>query len=77
MLIAEGLDVALLLDDLPAELDRQRRAALFSVVSQLGAQVFATSIDESDLDEAWFACAEKVKRFHVEHCCRGNAEAEK
>ena len=77
MLISEGLDVVLLLDDLPAELDRERRAALFSVISGLGAQVFATSIDEFDLDEAWFEHAEKVKRFHVEHCCLGSIEAEK
>ena len=69
ILISEGLDVVLLLDDLPAELDRQRRQALFSVISGLGAQVFATSIDASDLDAAWFERPEQVKRFHVEHCC--------
>ena len=66
----QGLDVLLLVDDLPAELDRERRAALFGLIAQLGVQVFATSIEEADLDDAWLAGSKEIKRFHVEHLTR-------
>ena len=63
----QNLDVLLLVDDLPAELDRERRAALFGVIASMDMQVFATSIEASDLDDAWLGDAKEIRRFHVEH----------
>ncbi len=67
----QGLDVVLLADDLPAELDRQRREALFSMISTMGVQLFATAISGEDLNDSWFSRPERVKRFHVEHLTVG------
>ncbi len=66
VLAQEGVATVVLIDDLPAELDVYRRAALFGELAQLDAQVFATSIEDRDLLDEW--CGEKSrKRFHVEH----------
>ncbi|WP_372860844.1 DNA replication/repair protein RecF [Spongiibacter sp.] len=67
----QGLDVVLLVDDLPAELDRERRRALFSLISTMGIQLFATSIAEDDLDDSWCGASGCVTRFHVEHLAVG------
>ena len=53
-----------LVDDLPAELDPQRRARLLQALASTGAQVFVTATEAQLIDlSAW---AEK-KVFHVEH----------
>lgn len=69
----EGLDVLLLIDDLPAELDRARRAALFKLIAKMEVQVFATSIEEGELDESWLLGSKKIKRFHVEHLANASS----
>ncbi len=54
----------LLVDDLPAELDRERRGRLLALLGEVGAQVFVTSTERDLLDlSAWPEC----KLFHVEH----------
>lgn len=62
-----GLNPLLLIDDLPAELDRYRCAAIFKEVDALGCQLFATSIHEADLSDEWLRNGASPKRFHVEH----------
>jgi DNA replication and repair protein RecF len=50
-----GFAPVVLLDDVAAFLDAERRAALFAAVKQLGAQVFVTGVDDSafsDFDAA-------------------------
>lgn len=68
LLEAAGVTGIMLIDDLPAELDANRRAALFAELRNMQSQVYATSIESSELDSSW--CGGKtLKRFHVE---RGN-----
>lgn len=53
-----------LVDDLPAELDRTRRGILLGLLAEIGAQVFVTCTERELLDlSAWPAS----KVFHVEH----------
>lgn len=53
-----------LVDDLPAELDPQRRAALMQALAGTGAQVFVTATEAQLISlSAW----EQKKVFHVEH----------
>ena len=54
----------LLVDDLPAELDAERRGRLSDYLSRSGVQVFVTATDPSLVDtKAWAS----FRRFHVEH----------
>ncbi|KPK11841.1 MAG: hypothetical protein AMJ68_04295 [Acidithiobacillales bacterium SG8_45] len=58
-----GRDCILLLDDLAAELDAQRRARVMSLLASLPLQIFATATEQSHLDtSAW----DDLKVFHVE-----------
>lgn len=66
LLESAGVVGIVLIDDLPAELDKIRRRALFAALAELKVQVFATSIDRAELVEEWCR-AKVVKRFHVEH----------
>jgi len=59
-----------LIDDLPSELDAQRREALCCLLSELGAQLFVTGID-NQFFEGMFN-KDKTKMFHVK---RGEIEA--
>jgi len=63
-LFAEKLDKSciVLVDDLPAELDAERRSYLLKLLNTLQAQVFITAIDEHDLDLSVFT---QSKVFHV------------
>ena len=54
-----------LIDDLPAELDRQHREVFCQVLEQQSSQVFITSVEASALDIAW-RNPEKHLWFHVE-----------
>ena len=54
----------LLVDDLPAELDTQRRARLLDLLIESGAQLFITATEPGLLDTAQTT---GVKMFHVEH----------
>ena len=54
-----------LIDDLPAELDRQHRRELCRTVERLGLQVLITCIELEDLSGCWDH-AERLGMFHVE-----------
>ncbi len=62
----------LLIDDLPAELDRDHRARLIGWLAELGSQSFVTSV-QSDLARDLRAWDPQAKMFHVE---RGELESE-
>ena len=50
----QGRDCVLLVDDLPAELDGERRGRLTRALVELPAQVFVTSIEQKDVEiEGW------------------------
>lgn len=55
-----------LIDDLPAELDRQHRKVFCEVLEQQSGQVFITGVDATALADGWQQ-PEKVSWFHVEH----------
>lgn len=59
-----GCRPTLLVDDLPAELDEERRGRLWSVLSRLDAQKVVTAIELTALPQV---LAETETRFHVEH----------
>lgn len=54
-----------LVDDLPAELDRERRQSLCRLLERLDAQVFVTCVDPNDLKDCWSNEAD-ITLFHVE-----------
>ncbi len=59
-----------LVDDLPAELDKEHRRVLCQILGRLGAQVFITSVDADVIagalsEGAWFQEGD-VQQFHVE-----------
>jgi DNA replication and repair protein RecF len=56
-----GFQPVILLDDVSAFLDAERRAALFAVLERIGAQVFMTGIDAS----AFAAIGERAERLQV------------
>lgn len=61
--LGAGGGCALLLDDLPAELDRERRAAVLAVAARIGAQVFVSALEA----EAVATPADVGRKvFHVE-----------
>ena len=60
--------VVFLLDDMPAELDRQRLATLGSWINRLLSQVFVTGVEANSLRSIWPEIENKtVKVFHVKH----------
>ena len=59
-----GQQTVLLVDDLAAELDEQKRAALLLLLKETGAQLFVTVTEPELIDiSAW----PEIKMFHVEH----------
>ena len=54
-----------LLDDLPAELDADKRHLVMEVLSEIQAQVFVTGTDYQALDS--FLDVPDMRMFHVEH----------
>lgn len=54
-----------LIDDLPSELDLEKRTAITHILTALNAQVFITGISGDDLKE--ILTFEQSKLFHVEH----------
>jgi len=60
-------DCVILIDDLPAELDRINRKRVLSHLLQSKAQVFITCTDPSLLEFAGFTDGCDKKTFHVEH----------
>ncbi len=61
-----GRTCVFLVDDLPAELDGQRRKALCQLFEELECQVFVTCVDHNDMTDCWSTEA-PIKMFHVEH----------
>ncbi len=57
----------LLIDDVPAELDKQHIAVLGRWVNALNVQVFASGIELANLLEAWPIDTQSIKVFHVKH----------
>lgn len=55
-----------LIDDLPAELDKQHRSVFCQVLEEQAGQVFITSVDQEALAYGWQQ-PEKNAWFHVEH----------
>lgn len=60
-----GLTALFLVDDLPAELDRQHISRLSTLMEGLSGQVFMTSVEPSLLKDFWHR-PERVRVFHVE-----------
>jgi DNA replication and repair protein RecF len=56
-----GFQPVMLLDDVSAFLDAERRAALFAVLERIGAQVFMTGVDAS----AFAAIGQRAERLQV------------
>ena len=54
-----------LVDDLPSELDFERRSAVCRELSALGVQAWVTGIEKSDLEVLWPTDTTRV--FHVKH----------
>lgn len=61
-----GKQCVYLIDDLPAELDRQHRAVFCEVLEQQSGQVFITGVDAKALTDGWQQPA-NISWFHVEH----------
>lgn len=55
-----------LIDDLPSELDAEKRALVTAILSGVNAQVFITGIESSDLEPILALCGEN-RMFHVKH----------
>jgi DNA replication and repair protein RecF len=59
-----GQQTVLLVDDLAAELDEDKRAKLLKLLKETGAQLFVTVTESNLVDiSAW----QEAKMFHVEH----------
>lgn len=54
-----------LVDDLPAELDLQKKALIAEMLMGLQSQVFVTGLTHHDLEN--FLTSKNIKKFHVEH----------
>lgn len=63
---AQAKQCIFLVDDLPSELDEQRRSSFCDLLSELGSQVFVTSIDRHGMANAGFD-QQELSVFHVEH----------
>lgn len=68
LLKRHGKQVTFLLDDISAELDAEHRRMLAECLSELGCQVFITSIERPQPQDWWRDTTTPVfKMFHVEH----------
>jgi DNA replication and repair protein RecF len=54
-----------LVDDLPAELDSENRAAVMNNLIDLGGQIFITCVDRIAMEESLKSCPQ-LTTFHVE-----------
>lgn len=63
-----GKACLLLVDDLPAELDRVHRRVFASALCNSGSQLFITCVDRDEMGQQWHAgLAHPPQVFHVEH----------
>ncbi len=60
-----GHPPTMLVDDLPAELDAEHRAALLALLVSLGGQLFITAIEPAQIELP--ATRQPISVFHVEH----------
>lgn len=67
LLSREGMACLVLVDDLPAELDRQSRERFGEALRGLGQQLFVTAVEMADLPESLIQAAGPSETFHVEH----------
>ncbi|MBP9032501.1 MAG: DNA replication/repair protein RecF [Pseudomonadales bacterium] len=64
----QGRDCVFLVDDLPAELDREHRRQLCRLLAAMRCQVLLSCVDATELSGCWDGLAAKeMKLFHVEH----------
>jgi DNA replication and repair protein RecF len=63
-LASRDLSTVILVDDLPAELDADKRRALLGALEKTGAQIFVTGTESALFEDADFTHA---GMFHVEH----------
>jgi DNA replication and repair protein RecF len=59
-----GSSCIYLIDDLPAELDKQHRQTLCQLLDEMGCQVFMTCVDADIIENNWRDSG-AVRRFHV------------
>lgn len=55
-----------LIDDLPSELDSQKRSLVISILNKIDAQVFITGIEQANFDEIMVLNGQN-RMFHVKH----------
>jgi DNA replication and repair protein RecF len=60
-----GKQCIYLIDDLPAELDLQKRKIIFEILAELQAQLFVTCLNPNELTN--LKLHQEIKMFHVEH----------
>jgi len=56
-----------LVDDLPSELDLEHSRQVCEMLASMGAQVFITCVDQSDIVSVWPEETSDMAMFHVEH----------
>ena len=59
-------ELLLLVDDPAAELDRENRARLFTLLRDMPAQMFMTALEAADLPPAE-SLSDRAKSFHIDH----------
>ncbi|MCB1645305.1 MAG: DNA replication/repair protein RecF [Pseudomonadales bacterium] len=73
---ALGESITYLVDDLPAELDENRRRQVSDVLLSDNYQIVATGIDQSQLLACWEGSTSETKLFHVKHGQFGEIQRE-
>jgi DNA replication and repair protein RecF len=64
----QGRDCVFLVDDLPAELDREHRRQLCQLLVAMRCQVLLSCVDATELSGCWDGLAvNEMNLFHVEH----------
>lgn len=64
----QGGECVFLIDDLPAELDRQHRRQLCRLLAEMRCQVLLSCVDAGELSGCWDELGrDELRLFHVEH----------
>ena len=67
LLAAQGAEVLFLIDDLPAELDRERCERVCRLLGEMPVQSVITCVESSSISPGWLGEGHSVPMFHVEH----------
>lgn len=68
LLVDQGSSVLFLVDDLPAELDRERCERVCRLLAGMNAQTLITCVDAEAISASWLTSDDDtVRLFHVEH----------